>query len=51
MADVDDHVPLNGPWQSKWSELYDVPAVTAAVEKIAAEEQTRVAACVSQACL
>jgi hypothetical protein len=37
-------VRLNGPWQYKLSELYDVPAVTAAEEKIAAEEQTRVAA-------
>jgi putative transposase len=44
VADVEDHVQLNGPWQYKLSELYYVPAVTAAVEKIAAEEQTRVAA-------
>jgi hypothetical protein len=44
VADVEDHVPLNDPWPYKLSELYYVPAVTAAVEKIAAEEQTRVAA-------
>jgi hypothetical protein len=43
IADVADHLPLNGPWQYKLSDLYDEPAVTAAVEKIAAEEQTTVA--------
>jgi hypothetical protein len=41
---VEDHVPVNGPWQYKLSDLDDEPAVTAAVEKIAAEEQTTVAA-------
>jgi transposase len=46
VADVEDHVPLNGPWQDKWSELYYAPAVRAAGEQIAAEEQARVAACV-----
>ena len=38
------HLHLNGPWKYKLSELYYEPAVTAAVEKIAAEEQTKVAA-------
>jgi len=44
VADVEDHLQLNGPWHYKLSELYYMPAVTAAVEKMAAEEQTRVAA-------
>jgi transposase len=44
VADVEDHVHLNGPWQYKLSDLYDEPAVTAAVENIAAEEQAKVAA-------
>jgi putative transposase len=44
VADVEDHVHLNGPWPSKLSALYDEPAVTAAVEKIAAAEQAKVAA-------
>ena len=41
---MEDHVPVNGPWQYKLSDLDDEPAVTAAVENIAAEEQTTVAA-------
>jgi putative transposase len=44
VADVADHLHLNGPWQYKLSELYYTPAVTAAIEKIAAEKQARVAA-------
>jgi hypothetical protein len=44
VADVVDHVHLNGPWPYKLADLYDEPAVTAAVEDIAAEEQARVAA-------
>ena len=44
IADVEDHVHVNGPWQYKLSDLYYEPAVTAAVENIAAEEQTTVAA-------
>jgi hypothetical protein len=28
VADVEDHVHLNGPWQYKLSDLYDEPAVT-----------------------
>jgi hypothetical protein len=43
VADVEDHVHLNGPWQYKLSDLYDEPAVTVAVENIAAEEQAKVA--------
>jgi putative transposase len=44
VADVEAHLHLNGPWQYRLSELYYEPAVTAAVEKIAAEEHTKVAA-------
>ena len=44
VADVEDHLRLNGPWHYKLSELYYEPAVTAAVEKIAAAEHTQVAA-------
>ena len=48
IADVEDHLPMNGPWQYKLSNLDDEPAVTAAVEQIAAEEQPTVAASVYQ---
>jgi transposase len=44
VADVEAHLHVNGPWKYKLSELYDEPAVTAAVEKITAEEQAKVAA-------
>ena len=44
VADVATPLPVHGPWQSKLSEVYDEPDVTAALEKIAAEEQARVAA-------
>ena len=44
IAEVEDHVPLNGPWKYKRSDLYDEPAVTAAVEPMAAEEHAKVAA-------
>jgi putative transposase len=44
VADVEDHVQLNGPWQYKLSDLYYEPVVTAAVEKIAAEERAKAAA-------
>jgi len=44
VADVEDHLHLNGPWQSKRSDLYYDPAVTAVVEKIAAEERAKAAA-------
>ena len=44
VADVEAHLRVNGPWLSKLSEIYAEPAVTAAVEKIAAEEHARVAA-------
>jgi transposase len=44
VADVENHVHLNGPWQYKLSDLYYEPAVTTAVEKIAAEEHAKIAA-------
>jgi hypothetical protein len=44
VADVEDHVRLNGAWQYKLSDLYYTPAVAAAVENIAVEIQATVAA-------
>jgi putative transposase len=44
VADVEDHLQLNGPWKYMLSDLYYEPAVTAAVENIAAEEDAKVAA-------
>jgi putative transposase len=44
VADVEDHLHLNGPWKYRLSDLYYEPAVTAAVENIAAEERAQVAA-------
>jgi transposase len=44
VTDVEAHLHVNGPWQYKLSELYYEPAVNAAVEQIAAEEQAKVAA-------
>jgi putative transposase len=44
VADVEAHLHMNGPWHYELSDLYSAPAVTATVEKIAAEEQAKVAA-------
>jgi putative transposase len=44
VADVEDHVHLNGPWRYQLSDLYNEPAVTAAVEQIAQEEHAKTAA-------
>ena len=44
VADVKAHLQMNGPWQYNLSELYDEPAITAAVEKIAAEQHAKIAA-------
>jgi hypothetical protein len=44
VADVEEHLHVNGPWHYKLSEIYDEPAVTAVVEKIAPEEHANVAA-------
>lgn len=37
VADVVEHLDVNGPWRYKLSDIYDDPAVTAAVERIAME--------------
>ena len=44
VADVEEHLSVNGPWPYKLSELYYEPAVTAAVERIAAAGHTNIAA-------
>jgi putative transposase len=44
VADVEDHLHLNGPWKYQLSDLDYEPAITAAVENIAAEEHAKVAA-------
>jgi putative transposase len=44
VADVEDHVLLNGPWKYKLSDLYYEPAVTAAVEQRIAQEHAKAAA-------
>jgi putative transposase len=37
VADVVEHLDVNGPWRDKLSDIYDDPAVTAAVERIVME--------------
>ena len=44
VADVEDHMHLNGPWQYTLSDLYYEPAVTAVVEKRIAQEHAKAAA-------
>jgi hypothetical protein len=44
VSDVEQHLRQNGPWLYKLSQLYDAPAVTAAVERLAAAERVNVAA-------
>jgi hypothetical protein len=44
VADVEGPLHPNGPWKYRLSDLYYEPAVTAAVENIAAEELAQVAA-------
>jgi hypothetical protein len=44
VADVEAHVQVNGPWPYPLSQLYDEPAVTAAVESMAVEERSEAAA-------
>jgi hypothetical protein len=44
VADVENHIQLNSPWLYKLSELYYALAVTAAVERITAEEHENIAA-------
>jgi transposase len=44
VADVEDHLYLNGLWKYKLSDLYYEPAVPAVVEKIAVEKRVQIAA-------
>jgi hypothetical protein len=44
VKDVERHMQANGPWRYNLSQLYQAPEVTAAVERIVAEEQTKIAA-------
>jgi len=44
VQDVERHMQVNGPWRYHLSQLYQAPEVTAAVERIAAEEQVEIAA-------
>jgi transposase len=44
VADVEAHLHVNGPWKYKLSEIYYAPAVTAAVENMAAEAHSKTAA-------
>jgi putative transposase len=38
VADVVEHLAVNGPWRYKLSDIYDDPAVTAAVERLVMED-------------
>ena len=44
VADVKQHLQVNGPWQYKLSAIYYTPEVTATVEQMAVEEQLKAAA-------
>jgi len=44
VGDVIKHLQVNGPWQYKLSEIYYTAEVTAAVEKLAADERLKAAA-------
>ena len=44
VQDVERHVQANGPWKYNLSQIYQTPEITAAVERIAAEEQAKIAA-------
>jgi transposase len=44
VADVEEHLHVNGPWHYRLSQIYYEPAVTAGVEKIAAEVPSKAAA-------
>jgi hypothetical protein len=48
VADVVEHLHLNGPWGYKISDIYDDPMVTTAVERMAMEQTLVAADCVSQ---
>jgi hypothetical protein len=44
VADVEEHLHVNGPWLYKLADIYYEPAVTAAVENMTAEELSQFAA-------
>lgn len=44
VADVIQHLQVNGPWQYKLSEIYYEPEVTAVIQEMAADERLKVAA-------
>lgn len=44
VRDVERHLRQNGPWLYKLSRVYEAPEVTAAVERLAAEHQEKIAA-------
>jgi hypothetical protein len=51
VADVVEHLHVNGPWKYKLSDIYHTPAVTEAVEKMAIEQTLATASGVYQSCL
>jgi hypothetical protein len=44
MEDVKQHNQVNGPWKYSLSQFYYKPALSAAVERIAAKKQSKAAA-------
>ena len=44
VQDVERHMQTNGPWRYHLSQLYQDPEITVAVERLAAEEQAKIAA-------
>jgi hypothetical protein len=44
VADVEEHLHVNGPWLYRLSDVYYEPAVTAAVENMTAEAPSKFAA-------
>ena len=41
VSDVEQHLRQNGPWFYKLSQFYDAPEVTAAVERIGLQTESR----------
>jgi hypothetical protein len=48
VADVVEHLQVNGPWQYKLSDIYHEPAVTEAVTNMPIEQTLATASCVYQ---
>jgi len=44
VQDVEQHVQVNGPWRYNLSQIYQAPEITAAVERLTAEAQAKIAA-------